>query len=76
MAGGKATPKKDRGLKASGGQIVKAGQILVRGVDSYKAGRNVSGCGTLFATANGKISFTRKKTGKTAVKTYINVISV
>jgi ribosomal protein L27 len=76
MAGGKSTPKKDRGLKASGGQLVKAGQIIVRHADSYKAGKNVSGCGTLFAKANGKISFTRKKVGKTAVKTYINVIPV
>ena len=74
MAGGKSTPKKDKKLKVSGGEMVKAGQILVRGVDSVKAGKNGKGRGTLFALCNGKIAFTKKKIGNTAVKSYINVI--
>lgn len=75
MAGGKSTPKKDKKLKVSGGEKVKAGQILVRGVDSYKAGRNVEGRGTLCAVCDGTVRFTRKKVGRTAPKVYINVVS-
>jgi ribosomal protein L27 len=74
MAGGKSTPKKDKKIKVSGGQAVKTGEILVRGVDSYKAGKNVKGSGTLYALCPGKIGFTRKKSPRGSVKTYINVI--
>ena len=38
MAGGFSTPKKDKAAKVSGGQSVKIGQILIRCVDTYKAG--------------------------------------
>ncbi|HOW42116.1 MAG TPA: 50S ribosomal protein L27 [Candidatus Omnitrophota bacterium] len=74
MAGGKSTPKKDKKLKVSGGSMVKAGQILIRGLDTVKAGQNVRGRGTLFALCNGRIAFTKKKIGRTAAKMYINVI--
>jgi ribosomal protein L27 len=73
MAGGKSTPKKDKCVKVAGGESVIKGKILVRGVPSYKAGRNVLGQGTLFAACDGKVAFTKKKVQKT-VKTYINVI--
>ncbi len=73
MTGGFSTPKKDKSLKASGGKIVKTGEILVRGVDTYKAGINVSGLGTLFARCPGKIYFTRKKTSHGKVRTFVNV---
>jgi ribosomal protein L27 len=74
MAGGKATPKKDKALKVSNGQIVKTGQILVRGVPVYKAGRNVFGLDTLHAACAGTISFSRKKTSKGSFRTFINVV--
>ena len=74
MAGGKSTPKKDKMLKVSGGQSVLKGQILVRGIPSYKAGANTRGIGTVFALCAGKIQFTKKKTSKGSVKTFINVI--
>lgn len=74
MAGGKSTPKKDKKIKVSGGQLVKTGEILARGVDSYKAGVNVKGTGTLYALCPGKIRFSRKKSPRGAVKTYINIV--
>jgi ribosomal protein L27 len=73
MAGGKSTPKKDKSLKVGAGQAVKTGQIILRGLNSYKAGRNVTGRGTLSALCDGKISFTKKRISHGPVKTYINV---
>jgi ribosomal protein L27 len=73
MIGGFSTPKKDKALKSSGGKIVKTGQILVRGVDTYKAGVNVRGLGTLFAACPGKVYFTRKKTSHGKLRTFVNV---
>lgn len=74
MAGGKSTPKKDKKTKVAGGESVKIGKILIRGVDSYKAGKNVRGRGTLYAVADGKVSFTRKKAARGGIKTFINVL--
>lgn len=73
MAGGKSTPKKDKALKVGAGELVKKGQILIRGIPAYKAGRNVKGRATIFALCDGKIAFTKKK-AQNAVKTFINVI--
>jgi ribosomal protein L27 len=73
MAGGKSTPKKDKANKKSSGQSVKAGQILVRGCDNYKAGKNVQGKGTLFALVDGKVIFSKKRNAGGKVKTYISV---
>jgi len=73
MIGGFSTPKKDKALKSSGGKLVKTGEILVRGVDTYKAGVNVRGPGTLFALCPGKVYFTRKKTSHGKVRSFINV---
>jgi len=74
MAGGFSTPKKDKAIKTSGGKLVKTGEILVRGVDTYKAGVNVRGPGTLFALCPGRVQFTRKKTSHGKVRTFVNVI--
>lgn len=60
-------------MKTSGGKLVKTGAILVRGVDTYKAGVNVKGLGTLFATIPGKVYFTKKKTNHGKVRTFVNV---
>ena len=73
MAGGFSTPKKDKANKASGGMSVKTGKILVRGVDTYKAGLNVRGPGTLFALCDGKVYFTRKKTSHGKLRTFVNI---
>lgn len=73
MVGGFSTPKKDKSIKVSGGQTVKTGEILVRGVNTYKAGKNVNDCGTLNALCPGKVYFTRKKTPHGRVRTFVNV---
>ncbi|MFH0913297.1 MAG: 50S ribosomal protein L27 [Candidatus Omnitrophota bacterium] len=73
MAGGKSTPKKDRALKVSGGETVKTGQIMVRCINSYKAGRNVKGLDTMYALCCGKVYFTRKKTSRGKFRTFINI---
>lgn len=73
MAGGKATPKKDKCIKVSSGQPVKTGQILVRGISAYKAGANVEGRGILFAASKGKVYFSKKKTPHGKVRTFVNV---
>lgn len=74
MAGGKSTPKKDKAMKVSGGQSVRKGEILVRGISSYKAGQNVKGRSTLYALCPGKVYFTKKKIGQASVKTFIGVL--
>ena len=74
MAGGKSTPKKDRGLKVGGGEMVKTGKILISGTSSYKAGDNVKGVTRMFALCDGKVVFTKKRTTAKSVKTFISVI--
>ena len=76
MAGGKSTPKKDKALKVSNGMPVKTGQILCRGIDSYKAGINTRGVGTIFALCTGKAYFTKKKTNHGKFRTFINIAPV
>jgi ribosomal protein L27 len=73
MIGGFSTPRKDKAMKVSGGQMVKGGQILARGVSVYKAGVNVDGRGTLHAACAGKVYFSRKKTSHGKFRTFINV---
>ncbi|MBL7070111.1 MAG: 50S ribosomal protein L27 [Candidatus Omnitrophica bacterium] len=73
MIGGFSTPKKGKGLKISGGQQVKAGQILAKGLSQYKAGTNVKGQGNLIALAAGKVYFTKKKTPHGRFRTFINI---
>ncbi|MBU1998725.1 MAG: 50S ribosomal protein L27 [Candidatus Omnitrophota bacterium] len=74
MAGGKSTPKKDTALKITGGQLVRKGQILARGLEFFKAGRNVTGRATLYAVCDGKVAFIRKKTTRGRPRTFINVL--
>jgi len=74
MTGGKSRPKKDKALKVSGGQLVKAGEILSRGFSTYKAGANVKGLDTLYALCPGKIYFSTRKTSHGKVRTFINVL--
>lgn len=74
MTGGFSTPKKDKAVKVSGGQLVKTGQILLRGVAAYKAGVNVGGDGTLYALCPGKVYFKRKKTSHGKARTFVSII--
>lgn len=74
MAGGKATPKKDKMLKVSGGQAVKTGEILARNISVYKAGNNVKGISTLHALCPGKVYFSRRKTPHGKVRTFIGIL--
>ncbi|RJO64751.1 MAG: hypothetical protein C4540_03525 [Candidatus Omnitrophota bacterium] len=73
MIGGFSTPKKDEAIKVSGGQAVKACQVLCRGVNRYKAGENVRGRSTLYSACAGKVYFTKKKTSARKATTFINV---
>ena len=73
MTGGKATPKKDEALKVSCGQSVKTGQILLRGINTYKPRINVRGMGTMYALCPGKVYFTRKKTPHGKTRTFVNI---
>jgi ribosomal protein L27 len=73
MAGGKATPKKDKMLKVSSGMLVKTGQILSKRMPTYKAGVNVKGQSTIFAVCPGKVYFTKKKTSHGQFRTFVNV---
>lgn len=73
MVGGKATPKKDKALKVSNGQLVKTGEILARGMNAYKAGINARGEGVVFALCSGAVYFTKKKTPHGRVRTFINI---
>ena len=65
----KQRPGKRLGLKKSGGQVVKVGQIIVRQKGSvYKPGKNVK-LGrdfTVFSLINGVVEFS-KKFGRTVV---------
>ncbi|MFA4889760.1 MAG: 50S ribosomal protein L27 [Candidatus Omnitrophota bacterium] len=73
MAGGKSTPKKDHALKVSSGQVVKTGQILCKGIDTYKAGVNARGKGITFALCSGEVYFSKKKTSHGKFRTFINI---
>ena len=65
--------KETRGLKASGGQTVKAGSILTRQGDRWKSGLNVVGNSHLTAKCDGEVYFTCKKNTYNKRVTYINI---
>ncbi|OGX45854.1 MAG: hypothetical protein A3G38_02845 [Omnitrophica WOR_2 bacterium RIFCSPLOWO2_12_FULL_51_8] len=73
MVGGFSTPKKDKALKVACGEVVKTGEILIRGMPAYKAGVNARGLSTIYALCPGKVYFTKKKTSHGRVRTFINV---
>ncbi|MBL7661527.1 50S ribosomal protein L27 [bacterium] len=56
-----------RGIKRFGGEVIKAGNIIVRQLGTqFHPGKNV-GCGrdyTLYALVDGKLSFETKTRGK------------
>jgi len=68
------------GVKRSGGQNVRAGEVIVRQVGSTKVagdGTYVSNNFTIHAAVDGVVSFTKVKkrlfTGKTTSRTQVNV---
>ncbi len=71
---GRDSQSKRLGIKCYGGEIVRAGNILVRQRGTrFHAGTNV-GCGrdhTLFATIDGKVVYGRKGPGNRAVVSVI-----
>ena len=73
---GRDSPGQRRGVKKFGGELVKAGNILVRQVGStFHAGTNV-GMGrdfTLFSKVLGHVKFSQKGNGKHKRK-YISVV--
>lgn len=73
---GRDSNAKRLGVKMFGGQIVKAGNIIVRQRGTkFHAGDNV-GCGkdhTLFATAAGKVVFQVKGPKK---RKFVNIVAV
>lgn len=60
-------------MKVSSGESVKTGQILMRGVGTYKRGVLVGGRDPLFALSSGSIYFTKRKTPHGKVRTFINI---
>ncbi len=72
---GRDSESKRLGVKRYGGEVVKAGNIIVRQRGTkFHAGVNV-GCGTdhtLFATAEGKVSFAQRGPKK---RTFVDVIA-
>ena len=72
---GRDSESKRLGVKRFGGEDVKAGNIIVRQRGTkFHAGVNV-GCGTdhtLFATAEGKVSFAQRGPKK---RTFVDVIA-
>ncbi len=61
------------GVKVSGGQKVKAGTVLTRQGEIWKAGLNVQGRSSLTASVDGEVYFTRKKNSYKRVVTLINI---
>lgn len=72
---GRESHSKRLGIKKYGGEVVRAGNILVRQRGTkFHAGVNV-GCGhdhTLFATADGKVEFEKKGPKN---RTFISVVA-
>ncbi len=65
--------KETRGLKVSGGQVVKAGSVLTRQGHKWNPGINVTGQMHLTAVCEGEVYFTRKKNRYNKIVTCINV---
>ncbi|HLF18970.1 MAG TPA: 50S ribosomal protein L27 [Candidatus Omnitrophota bacterium] len=65
--------RETRGIKVSGGQVVKAGTILTRQGHKWRPGINVIGLNHLTANVEGEVYFTRKKSRFNKSITYINI---
>ena len=65
--------KETRGIKVSGGQLVKAGTLLTRQGDKWQPGINVIGRTHLTAACDGQVYFRKKKGNYTRVVTFVNI---
>lgn len=65
--------RQTRGLKVSGGQFVKAGTILTRNGNKWKAGLNVVGLMHLTAVCDGEVYFTKKRGNYKRAVTYMHI---
>ena len=68
--------RETRGIKVSGGQFVKAGTMITRNGDRWKAGQNVLGRMHLTAACDGEIYFTKKRGTYKNVVTYVHVMPI
>lgn len=65
--------KETKGLKVSGGQVVKAGAMITRQGDKWQPGLNVTGKTHLTAIVSGEVYFTKKKNTYNRMVTVVNV---
>jgi ribosomal protein L27 len=65
--------KETKGVKVSGGQVVKAGTMLTRQGHKWQRGLNVIGLTSLVAGVEGEVYFTHKRNAYKKRTTYINV---
>lgn len=65
--------KETRGIKVTGGEPVKAGTVLTRRGDRWKAGINVSGRMHLTAACDGEVYFTHKRGNYRRAVTFVNI---
>lgn len=65
--------KETKGIKVSGGQFVKAGTVLTRQGNKWKAGSHVLGLMHLTAACDGQVYFTRRRNKYKTEATYINI---
>lgn len=65
--------RETRGMKVSGGQFVKAGTMITREGDKWKAGQNVVGRMHLTAVCDGEVYFTKKRGQYKVAVTYVHV---
>lgn len=65
--------KETKGVKVSGGQLVKAGTMLTREGDKWQAGLNIVGRTSLTAGCDGEVYFVKKKNTFKRQVTYINI---
>ena len=67
--------KETKGMKVSGGQLVKAGTVLTRQGHRWKPGINVIGRTHLTAACNGAVYFTRRRGSYGKEITLVNIRS-
>ncbi len=65
--------RETRGLKVSGGELVKSGTVLTRRGDRWKPGHNVIGLTLLTAGCEGEVYFTKKRGNYRRAVTLIHI---
>lgn len=65
--------RETRGIKVSGGQVVKAGTVITRKGDRWKPGQNVNGLMHLSAACDGEVYFTKKRGHYGRAVTYVHI---